>query len=153
MNNGLITSLRYQSHLYVIIHNDFLYIGETGSHPAIRWGSHLSKSGTFVQNLKYFHDEVLDIEKDIFFSSYELSMVEDEPCSKRKLARMAVETELHKLVCLQPNKFGFESFITSRYEEYPVRHGFNFKPAEVANHIFDRVVNDYNNWAISVSTV
>ncbi|WP_462171613.1 hypothetical protein [Pseudoalteromonas xiamenensis] len=147
MNNGFISSLRYKSHLYIIIHNDFLYIGETGSHPAIRWGRHIVKGGTFYENLKYFHDEEIQQDKDIFFCCYELSIVDKEIKSKRRLARMAVETELHKLVCLQPDKFGFESFLTSRYEEYPVRHSFGFAPAAIADKIFDRAAKDFAEWS------
>jgi len=147
MNNGFIVSFRHKSHVYVIVHNDFLYIGQTGSHPAIRWGSHLSSTGSFTKNLKYFHDEEIVKDKDIFFGCYELPIVDQEVESKRRLARMAVETELHKLICLQPRKLGFDSFLTSTCEEYPIRHTFNFSPEKVASVIFSRVVSDFCKWS------
>lgn len=52
---GPCAALLAAPYIYLIECSSFAYIGETQSHPVIRWGSHLSPRGTFTINL---HKEV-----------------------------------------------------------------------------------------------
>lgn len=149
-NNGLLIGARHCSNIYIIVHLDYIYIGETGSHPAIRWGSHLVKNGTFRKNMRGMYDDDLIKNEDIFFASFAVPDVEIEPESNRRLARMAIETEVHRAFFLNTSALGDELFITSTCEEYPTRHRFSFDPAAIARTLFEEICARYQEWLLSL---
>jgi hypothetical protein len=50
--SGPCAALLNAPYIYLIEYSTFAYIGETQSHPVMRWGAHLSQQGTFSNNLR-----------------------------------------------------------------------------------------------------
>ncbi|MCQ8118424.1 GIY-YIG nuclease family protein [Methylomonas rosea] len=143
-HNGILSGARYCSNVYFIIHKEYLYIGETGSHPAIRWGSHLQKNGSLRENIRRFDDDI-DESEDIFFASFSVSIIDSEHENIRRLARRAVEFEVHRCFYMRSSAFNEDLQIVSR-ADFPARHSFSFDPASFACAIFDEACQRYGTW-------
>jgi hypothetical protein len=144
-NNGVLSGSRYCSNIYFIVHKEYLYIGETGSHPAIRWGSHLQKNGSLRENIKRFDDDI-DESQDIFFASFAVTIIDTENENIRKLARLAVEHEVHRCFYIHASAFNEDLKVVSRVGSYPTRHSFSFDPTSFARAIFEEACRRYETW-------
>lgn len=144
--NGVLAGARYCSNVYFIIHNGYLYIGETGGHPSIRWGSHLGSNGTLRANLRKFENDDIDEDIEIFFASIAMDIVDSEVEANRKIARQAVEYEVQRHFYMNSNIFGEELRVVSTVREYPIRHNFRFDPESFAIAILTMAVEKYEHW-------
>lgn len=144
-HNGLLSGARYCSNVYFIVHKGYLYIGETGSHPAIRWGSHLQKNGSLRENIRRFNDDI-DESEDIFFASFAVSIIDSEDENKRKLARLAVEYEVHRCFHKHSSAFNEDLTIVSQVKGFPTRHNFSFDPTSFAWAIYEEACQRYEAW-------
>ncbi|MCK1969294.1 hypothetical protein MT962_003153 [Franconibacter sp. IITDAS19] len=147
--SGILTGEISSSYIYLISYSQYIYIGETGSHPAVRWGNHLGKRGTFLVNLYEMEGEQLSSEEDIFFISIKCNEIDCEDVYKRKIARRAVEAELHRSYALNPDVFGPDSRIISRPPSDPVWQSFRFDPCTIAKEIYSEISKRYQEWKLS----
>ncbi|QWZ82204.1 MULTISPECIES: GIY-YIG nuclease family protein [Aeromonas] len=132
--SGYVVGAHRCSYIYLIKSNEYIYVGETGSFPVIRWGAHLSSSGTFTVNMKNHvnNDEGLI---NAQFICFECTDILKEADNYKKIARRAIEAELHRQLSLNPWIFGEEIFLVSRSPNHPVRHKFTFDPVDCARKI------------------
>ncbi|MGG8078639.1 hypothetical protein ACU62J_18590 [Klebsiella aerogenes] len=145
-SNGVLVGARYCSNIYFIIHNGYLYIGETGGHPSIRWGGHLCKGGTLRENLRRFEEDDINEMEEIFFASVATSIIDNEEHFNRKIARKAVEYEVQRHFLLNPNIFGEELRCVSTVSSNPVRHSFSFDPDSFSQAILKMASEKYKKW-------
>ncbi|HGP0863362.1 TPA: hypothetical protein ACLFOW_000945 [Yersinia enterocolitica] len=145
-SNGILVGARYCSNIYFIIHNGYLYIGETGGHPSIRWGGHLSKGGTLRENLRRFEEDDINEYKEIFFASIATNIIDYEDDLNRKIARKAVEYEVQRHFILNSYVFGEELRVVSTASTNPVRHSFGFDPESFSQAILQMAVEKYKKW-------
>lgn len=89
---GGIKTQKSSSVIYFIIYNHFIYIGETKDYTPSRWGSHLSKNGSFTKIVKEKTGEDINYNSQINFFSFEI-MKEDLYLDKKEL--QALEHKLH----------------------------------------------------------
>lgn len=143
--SGIISGAFRCSYIYLISYGRYIYIGETGNHPVLRWGSHLSKNGSFINKLDRGNESLLT-DDDIFFISVRCSEIECESIYKRKIARRAIEAELHRKYLLNPGVFGHESTLISNPPGDPVRHNFSFDPSDMAKKIYQNISDSYVDW-------
>ena len=93
--------------IYAIVTRDLVYIGETQTHPVMRWGSHLQLAGSFRLALAASGDPEVDYFGDISFCAVRCRTVESEfPPSLLKTATQAVEHRLHVTLCRRPGVLG-----------------------------------------------
>lgn len=147
-NNGVLVGARYCSNIYFIIHNGYLYIGETGGHPSIRWGGHLCKGGTLRENLRKLEEDDINECEEIFFASVATNIVDCEDDLNRKIARKAVEYEVQRHFFLNPYVFGEELRVVSTVSSNPVRHSFGFDPESFSQAILKMAVDKYKRWKL-----
>jgi len=90
-------SIRARSpHVYfILVARRFVYIGETQTNPAQRWGDHLSSRGTLVTNVADVDEELLSDTSTMYFFAYECAEVVDVPQHERRLLTQFVEHQLH----------------------------------------------------------
>ncbi|MBE5204383.1 hypothetical protein IG605_007210 [Pectobacterium quasiaquaticum] len=147
-SNGVLVGARYCSNIYFIIHNGYLYIGETGGHPSIRWGGHLSKGGTLRENLRRFEQDDINECEEIFFASIATNIIDYEDELNRKIARKAVEYEVQRHFFLNTCVFGEELRVVSTVSSNPVRYRFGFDPDSFSQAILKMAVEKYKKWKI-----
>lgn len=147
-SNGVLFGARYCSNIYFIIHNGYLYIGETGGHPSVRWGVHLCKGGTLRENLRKFEEDDIDEMVDIFFASVATEIIDEEIIYNRKIARKAVEYEVQRHFFLNPSIFGEELRCVSTVSSNPIRHTgkFGFDPESFSEAILKMASDKYKSW-------
>lgn len=145
-SNGVLFGARYCSNIYFIIHNGYIYIGETGGHPSIRWGCHLSKGGTLRENLRKYQQDDINESEEIFFASIATRIVDIEDEFNRKIARKAVEYEVQRHFFMNTNIFGEELQVVSTVSSNPIRHDFGFDPESFSQAILQMAVDKYKKW-------
>jgi hypothetical protein len=145
--SGILTGGINYSYIYLINYDRYIYIGETGNHPALRWGSHLTKNGSFISNLNKLEGISIRNDEDIFFISIRCNEVEKENIYKRRIARRAIEAELHRSYVLDPRVFGPDSKLISSPPQDPTRQVFSFDPCSIAKEIYEIITQRYEKWA------
>ena len=83
-------------YVYFIQKGRYLYIGETQSAVVIRWGAHLSASGTFLNAINSVDPAEIDRDTEIRFLAFEcneLATIDDY--SVRKRTTQYLESQLH----------------------------------------------------------
>lgn len=102
---GSITSKKLTPHVYFIICEDYLYIGETSRHPCLRWGEHISNAGSFSKAYFKYSDRHLNENDDIHCIAIDISQemlhseLKDYP---QTIARQAIETAIHQAFDVNP---------------------------------------------------
>lgn len=95
MSTTFFLKAKYKSpYLYFIKFKGYLYIGETQSHPTIRWSSHLQQNGSFRGKLNEL-GEILDSMEEIEFYCIALSPYMDDINMDAKIMSQAVEHSVH----------------------------------------------------------
>lgn len=140
---GHISGFRNGSYVYLIAQGACLYFGETGDLPPKRWGQHLASNGTFFKLLNKI-PETLD--QEMLFIGVRCLDVDKVLPLRRKLARRAIEEELHRRFFLDSQAFGCEFSMVSTPPAPPVRFAWPFEPSTVAQEIFSLFVIEYKNW-------
>lgn len=139
MNKWNKLSCDIQGHyIYIVSFGNYYYIGETGGHPVIRWGQHLSnKSGSLMKNLKSNYDEELSLNNKVDCFSYYCDCVFEEDTNKQRLARRAIEAELHYQFCSKGSVHLDEFCIVSTPPTFPIRHKFQLDAEKIAIDILN----------------
>ncbi|EPY5324568.1 hypothetical protein ACXDTH_005287 [Klebsiella variicola] len=144
---GVISGALKSSYIYLIMLENYVYIGESGCLPVVRWGSHLNKNGTFLNNL--FNKQLVTMSDaaNIFFVGVNCAEVEREDPFKQKIARRAIEAELHRRYLLDPNCFGPDSVLISNPPADPTRFTFSFDPKSLASNVYAEMTSRYQEWS------
>ena len=148
---GVISGAFKSSYIYLIMFENYVYIGESGCLPVVRWGSHLTKNGTFLTNLLSKQSVNISDAADIFFVGVNCVEVESEDPFKQKIARRAIEAELHRRYLLDPNSFGPDSVLISNPPADPTRFTFSFDPKSLASNVYTEMASRYQEWSSSSS--
>ncbi|TAN71077.1 MAG: hypothetical protein EPN17_02685 [Methylobacter sp.] len=136
------------SHLYAVFKGPYIYFGETGHVPPVRWKGHLTSDADFIGKLKRVDPAVAFDETPIFFVGIHISVADDEPETKRKIARRAIEAELHRRFSLDPMPVSPATNLLSSSPPVPVRHQFNFNKVTVANTVYAMIADEYQKWLV-----
>lgn len=134
------------SHLYAVFKGQYVYFGETGHIPPVRWNGHLTSESDFIGKLKKIDPEAAFDETPIFFVGINISVADAEPETKRKIARRAIEAELHQRFSLDPLPVTPASNLLSTAPSAPVKHTFNFDKASVAATVYALIAEEYQKW-------
>ena len=134
------------SHLYAIFKGQYIYFGETGHVPPVRWKSHLTSQTDFIGKLLQIDPVEANGSAPIFFVGVHIGMADNEPTTKQKIARRAIEAELHKRFSLNPSLVYPASILLSTPPESPVSHSFNFDKINVATSVYSMIANEYGQW-------
>jgi hypothetical protein len=123
-----------------------VYFGETGDFPVKRWNAHVTSNADFLGKLAAIDPDAVVDGEPLFFVGIHIRDADSEPQSMRKLARRAVEAELHKRFALDPGPVGAELQLLSSAPAAPVRHAFNFDKAEIAKSTYKLIAQEYSRW-------
>jgi hypothetical protein len=134
------------SHLYAVFKGPYVYFGETGHVPPVRWKGHLTSESDFVGKLRAADPDVLADDYPIFFVGIHLGVADDEPEDRRKIARRAIEAELHKRFELDPSHLYPATQLLSSPPSSPVRHKFPFDKAKISQKVYEIVAQEYQKW-------
>jgi len=142
------------SYLYVILTNDFAYIGETGNLPTARWGMHLSKSNSsFKEKLRIKH-EALNLppfDGEFLYIGIYCEDIDKESESKRKFARLALENAIHQEFALRQNAFWPPKELLSTCTRRSSRITVNFDVVAFAKAAVSKMVSEYSRYVTLVS--
>jgi len=138
------------SHLYAVFKGPYVYFGETGHVPPVRWKGHLTSETDFIGKLRRADPLVAADESPVFFVGIRINVADAEPESKRKIARRAIEAELHQRFSLNPALVTPATSILSSPPSVPVRHQFNFDKVSIANTVYSIIASEYQAWLMSV---
>lgn len=148
--SGAVWGRRGGSYLYAIFHRDYVYFGETGDVPTGRWGQHLGTSDSaFFEKYSMADLHDIDEEHDVVFLGLHCEDVDQLEPSKRKIARRAIEEELHRQFLLNKNKLPKTFELLSSPPPPAVRHRFPFKIDQVAVQAFEIILQEYLAWCTS----
>jgi hypothetical protein len=90
-------------HLYYIVCDSVIYIGETQQHPVIRWGQHLEATGSFLRASRRSLQRELLPNSTIKFSAFCLEKIMREVSPARwKMASQWIEHQVHVLLSNSP---------------------------------------------------
>lgn len=134
------------SHLYAVFKGQYVYFGETGHVPPVRWKGHLTSETDFIGKLKMVDLDTASDETPIFFVGVHISVADDEPETMRKIARRAIEAELHSRFSLDPTPITPASELLSTPPRVPVKHKFKFDKASIANTVYTMIAAEYQKW-------
>lgn len=134
------------SHLYAVFKGPYVYFGETGNVPPVRWKGHLTSDSDFIGKLRRADPAVAADESPVFFVGIRISVADAEPEAKQKIARRAIEAELHQRFSLDPTRVTPATSLLSSSPPVPVRHQFGFDKVSVANAVYEMIAEEYRRW-------
>lgn len=134
------------SHLYAIFKGKYVYFGETGHVPPIRWKSHLTSQTDFLGKLFDVDADEAASQAPILFVGVYIPCADREPEMKQKIARRAIEAELHKKFSLDPGPVMPASILLSSAPQSPVRHTFSFNKGDVAENVYQLIAAEFKRW-------
>jgi hypothetical protein len=148
--SGKVWGLRRSSYVYAVVQGSYVYFGETGEVPPGRWGQHLGAGGTFARKLVTEDDEGTIADQQIVFIGIRCLVVDNEKPAYQKIARRAIEEELHRQFNLNSGALGEDLTLVSQPPPPAVRRQWTFEPREVARQIYVMLVDEYKIWRSSV---
>lgn len=134
------------SHLYAIFKGPYVYFGETGHVPPVRWKSHLTSQNDFLGKLYEVDEEEANSSGKIFFVGIHIPCADSEPAPMQKIARRAIEAELHKCFALDPTGVAPAKILLSSPPPSPVKHSFSFNKRDVADGVYRLIAEQYKSW-------
>lgn len=134
------------SHLYAVFKGPYIYFGETGNVPPVRWKGHLTSEADFIGKLRQVDPIAASDDTPIFFVGIHIGVADDEPEAKRKIARRAIEAELHRRFSLDPTPVTPAINLLSSSPPVPARHQFNFDKVTVADAVYSMISDEYQRW-------
>lgn len=143
---GTISGQLRTSHLYAVFKGKYVYFGETGHVPPVRWKGHLTSDSDFIGKLNAVNPKAVNDSTPFFFVGIHIGVADEEDESKRKIARRAVEAELHKRFDLNPSPIFPACELLSTAPLAPVRHKFNFDKKFVAEKVYEIIATEYQKW-------
>jgi hypothetical protein len=134
------------SHLYAIFKGNYVYFGETGHVPPVRWKSHLTSQTDFIGKLAA--EDPVEAAKGapIFFVGVHIGMCDSEPELRQKIARRAIEAELHRRFAISPHLVAPAMHLLSSSPASPVSHKFGFDKVAVAMSVYEMIAAEYRSW-------
>ncbi|KXZ68559.1 hypothetical protein [Acinetobacter venetianus] len=124
-------------YIYFIYIDGFLYVGETQSFPAIRWGAHLTNEGTLLKKLVSLGGDLGKKNQRIKFISFNLIDLFDlNLCKNFKRSTQAIEHELHVRIKCKPSIVNNLTLISDTEKTAPSR----FKYWDQVNLIVDHII-------------
>jgi hypothetical protein len=142
---GIVWGVSGASYIYAILNGSALYVGETGDLPPKRWGQHLSSGGTYSEKADNA-GIILSGPIDTVFIAVRCHDIDNENAQYRKLARRAVEEEVHRQFLLDSRPFGDDFRLLSLAPSPPIRFRWSFDTVSVAKDIYAHVVSEYSFW-------
>ena len=136
------------SHLYAIFKGRYVYFGETGHVPPVRWKSHLTSQNDFLGKLYDVDAVEANSASPIFFVGIYIPCADSEPEPRQKIARRAIEAELHKRFELDPIQVAPAAALLSSPPPSPIRHSFSFNKSEVADSVYKLIAQQYKSWLV-----
>ncbi len=145
---GIVWGSPRTSHLYAIFKGRYVYFGETGHVPPVRWKSHLTSENDFLGKL--YDVDIVEAKSPspIFFVGIYIPCADSEPEPRQKIARRAIEAELHKRFALDPTQVAPAAALLSNPPPSPVRHSFSFNKSEVADSVYKLIAQQYKSWLV-----
>lgn len=152
---GSIWGATSSSYLYVILTNDFAYIGETGNLPTARWGMHLSKTkSSFKEKLLRKH-ELLGLPPfngEFLYVGLFCEDIDRENENLRKFARLALEDAIHQEFVLRQNSFWPpKQLLSTTTKKSSSRITFNFDVPSFAKAAVTKMIAEYTRYVTIVS--
>lgn len=144
---GTVWGRRHSSFLYAIFSDEYVYFGETGDMPAARWGQHLGVvDSSFAEKLRNVEGQLQPDDGEVVFIGLYCQIVDEIEASRRKIARRAIEEELHRQFLLNKNLLPSRKTLLSSAPPPVVRHQFPFNVESVAEEAFRLIVCEYKSW-------
>lgn len=152
---GSVWGATSSSYLYVILTNDFAYIGETGNLPTARWGMHLSKTkSSFKEKLLRKH-ELLGLPPfngEFLYVGLFCEDIDKENENLRKFARLALEDAIHQEFVLRQNSFWPpKELLSTSTKKSSSRITFNFDVSTFARAAVTKMISEYARYVAMVS--
>lgn len=141
------------SHLYAIFKGEYLYFGETGHVPPVRWKSHLTSDTDFIGKLLNIDPYEAHNGNPIFFVGVHIGAADGEPEPKQKIARRAIEAELHRRFALDPLPVKPARTLLSSSPAVPVSHKFEFDKVAVARSVYKVIAEEYQKWLAKTNSM
>lgn len=143
------------SYLYVILTNDFAYIGETGNLPTARWGMHLSKTkSSFKEKLSKKHEALglPPFNGEFLYVGLFCEDIDRENENMRKFARLALEDAIHQEFVLRQNSFWPpKELLSTSTKKSSSRITFNFDVPSFAKAAVAKMANEYSRYITIIS--
>lgn len=142
------------SYLYVILTDEFAYIGETGNLPPARWGMHLSKSNSSFKEKLRRQLEFLGLppfDGEFLYIGLFCEDIDKEIESKRKFSRLALENAIHQQFILNGNLFWPPKQLLSRSSRSSSRIIVNFDVNAFAKAAVSKMANEYARYVTQLS--
>lgn len=143
---GIVWGKESASYVYAIIVREGVYFGETGDLPPKRWGGHLAGDGTLKQKLRLFDIDVDTEPPSFFFVAVHCDAIAQVDQRFRKLARRAVEEELHRRFLLNSSALFPAEVLLSSMPPSPIRLNFPFDPRAVASEAYRVICDNFQAW-------
>lgn len=112
-------------YVYLIQYKDYLYIGETQSHPVKRWADHISNKSNFHTRLLSLNEN-FNIGSVRFYSIYVGGMVASLKRYPIKQATQAIEHHMHCYFSEQPSFCGGNFKLVSDTEKTAPRKFYHW---------------------------
>jgi hypothetical protein len=139
------------SHLYAVFKGPYVYFGETGHVPPVRWKGHLTSDTDFIGKLRLVDSDAVLDDSPIFFVGIHIGIADSEPGPRRKIARRAIEAELHRRFSLDPSPVTPATELLSTPPAVPVRHKFEFDKVSIAKEVYGIIAQEYQKWLRKIS--
>jgi hypothetical protein len=143
---GTVWGVARASYIYAIVNGATLYIGETGDLPPKRWGQHLQAGGTYIGKASAAGVSITGPD-DVLFLAVRCRDLDLESPPYRKLARRAVEEEVHRQFLLDNRALGDEFQLLSLAPSPPIRYNWAFNVVEVAKEIHAHFITEWVSWS------
>jgi hypothetical protein len=144
---GTVWGRRQGSFLYAVFSGEHVYFGETGDVPPARWGQHLAGAeSSFAAKLRRVDDQQSESDAVVFFVGLYCDAVDTIEKNKRKIARRAIEEELHRQFLLNKNLLPAPKILLSTPPPPVVRHRFPFDVEQMAAQAYKSIVAEYIAW-------
>lgn len=152
---GSVWGTTSSSYLYIILTNDFAYIGETGNLPTARWGMHLSRTkSSFKEKLLKKHETLglPPFDGDFLYVGLFCEDIDKENENMRKFARLALEDAIHQEFVLRQNSFWPpKELLSTSSKKSSARITFNFDVTNFAKAAVEKMVSEYSRYITLVS--
>lgn len=134
-------------YIYVIVKNNYIYIGETQLHPSVRWASHFKVNGSFSKNLRKINEEIYLEPIEMFTFSMKCDeIVMKYSQAEYKNATQYLEHQLHILFSINKNLFVENLIIISNTDKTLPKYPYRFKDMKgYAKLIFENLVIELND--------
>ena len=140
---GSIIGYQNIPHIYIIVKQKFIYIGETQSLPVSRWGQHIYQDGTFNSKLKKINIELANSNKHLlYFFGYSCGDLIDIFDSKEIIRRNTqyIEDYIHRKFV--SHKFYTKLQLISDTEKTAVLRANSPLVDIISEEIFDLIIED-----------